>query len=135
VTALDDELAADFGALPAEVEGLIDRAELTQALEVVWQRVRRLNRYVEERTPWELAKDDARARELDQVLSSLVAGLTVLAVLLHAYLPASMGLLLDALGIEQRTLASARWGEAAPLGRPIEHVESLFPKDTQPATA
>jgi len=42
------------------VTGLLDRAEITQALERIWQRVRRLNRYVEERAPWQLAKDDIR---------------------------------------------------------------------------
>ncbi len=55
-------------ACASEVRELIDRAELTQALEEIWQRVRRLNRYVEERAPWQLAKDEARAGELDRVL-------------------------------------------------------------------
>ena len=36
---------------------LLDRAELTQALEEIWARVRRLNRYVEETRPWDLAKE------------------------------------------------------------------------------
>ncbi len=39
----------------------MDRAELTLALEEIWQRVRRLNRYVEEQAPWVLAKDEERA--------------------------------------------------------------------------
>ena len=39
--------------------GLLDRAELSQALEACWAAVRRLNRYVEETQPWELAKDEA----------------------------------------------------------------------------
>ena len=34
-------------------------------------RVRRLNRYVEERAPWQLAKDDAKRQELDVTLRSL----------------------------------------------------------------
>jgi methionyl-tRNA synthetase len=135
VAPLDAVLGADFAELPAEVQRLIDRAELTQALDVIWQRVRRLNRYVEERAPWELAKDDAKAGELDEVLSSLVAGLAVVAILLLAYLPASMDLLLGALGCEQRTLAAADWGSAVTLGQPIAKIESLFPKDSQPATA
>ncbi len=69
------------------------------------------------------------------VLSSLVAGLGVVAVLLHPYLPASMGSLLDALGCEQRTLVSAQWGSTVPLGVPIARIESLFPKDVRGAPA
>ena len=39
--------------------------EPTQALDRIWQRVRRLNRYVEERAPWELARDPANAEKLE----------------------------------------------------------------------
>ena len=124
----DPELDGEFAGLAQEVEGLIDRAELTAALDVIWQRVRRLNRYVEERAPWQLAKDEARARELDSVLCTLVAGLRVLAVLLHPYLPASTDRLLAALGCEERSLAAARWDSTLALGGPIGQLDSLFPK-------
>ena len=99
---LDGELAGDFEGLAEEVRGLLDRAELTQALEAIWQRVRRLNRYVEERAPWVLAKDEDRARDLDEVLASLAEGLRVVSVLLVPYLPVSTERLLDALGAEDR---------------------------------
>jgi methionyl-tRNA synthetase len=126
--ALDGELDGDFAGLAAQVEAMIDRAELTGALDAIWQRVRRLNRYVEERAPWQLAKDDARAGELDRVLATLVAGLRVLGVLLHPYLPASTDKLLAALGTDDRSLACARWDSAQALGEPIGQLESLFPK-------
>jgi methionyl-tRNA synthetase len=126
--ALDPELDGDFAGLAGEVRWLIDRAELTGALDVIWQRVRRLNRYVEERAPWQLAKDEGRAGELDTVLSTLVCGLRVLAVLLHPYLPASTDRLLAALGVEDRSLACARWDSTQALAQPIGQLESLFPK-------
>src|SRR4029077_20317565 len=46
--ATDGALTADFAGLAGEVAALLDGAELSQALEAIWQRVRRLNRYVEE---------------------------------------------------------------------------------------
>ena len=52
----DPALDVDLEGLPAEVAALMDRAEPTQALDRIWQRVRRLNRYVEERAPWRLAR-------------------------------------------------------------------------------
>ena len=58
---VDPVLVPDFDGLTARVEELIGNAELTLALEEIWERVRRLNRYVEEQAPWQLAKD-ARAR-------------------------------------------------------------------------
>jgi methionyl-tRNA synthetase len=125
---LDGELAPEFAGLAQEVEGMVDRAELTAALDAIWQRVRRLNRYVEERAPWQLAKDDARADELDRVLATLIAGLRVLGVLLHPYMPSSTDKLLAAIGCQDRSLACARWDSTAGLGQPIATLESLFPK-------
>ncbi len=80
---LDPALAEGDDALDGldgVVRELLDRAELTQALEAIWSRVRRLNRYVEETRPWELAKDDASADRLDCVLYNLAEGLRVLAL-------------------------------------------------------
>ena len=90
----DPALAADFAGLSERVGELIDRTELTVALEEIWQRVRRLNRYVEEQAPWQLAKDESRAGDLDRVLGTLIEGLRVVSVLLHPYLPASTETLL-----------------------------------------
>ena len=70
---------------------LLDRAELTQALEEAWKLVRRLNRYVEETRPWELAKDEADPERLDEVLYNLAEGLRVTTLLLVPYLPRTSG--------------------------------------------
>jgi methionyl-tRNA synthetase len=124
---LDPILVEDFADLGERVAAHIDRAELTLALEEIWQRVRRLNRYVEEQAPWVLAKDEARAGELDRVLRSLAEGLRAATVLLWPYMPTSAERLLDALGARELSFASSELGS----GR-IERVrplESLFPKD------
>jgi methionyl-tRNA synthetase len=126
--ALDGELGADFAVLADEVSALIDRAELTAALDAIWQRVRRLNRYVEEQAPWQLAKDEQRAGDLDRVLASLLAGLRTVGVLLHPFLPTATDTLLDALGVPERSLAAARWEPLPPPAAGIGQIDSLFPK-------
>jgi methionyl-tRNA synthetase len=122
----DPAIAGDFAGLSERVGELIDAVQLTLALDEVWQRVRRLNRYVEEQAPWVLARDEARARELDCVLGTLVEGLRVVSVLLHPYLPASTAKLLHALGAPDVALAGARLGAGA-VGR-VAQIEPLFPK-------
>ncbi|HSJ17449.1 MAG TPA: methionine--tRNA ligase [Solirubrobacterales bacterium] len=114
-----------FEALVERVEELLDHAELTQALGEIWDRVRRLNRYVEESRPWNLAKDEPNAAELDRVLYSLVEGVRVLALLLHPYMPSTSDRLLEALGEDQRELAElgSRGG-----GQRTERLAPLFPK-------
>jgi methionyl-tRNA synthetase len=127
--SLDGDLDSDFAALSADVQRMIDRAELTAALDAIWQRVRRLNRYVEEQAPWQLAKDPANEQQLDRVLATLIAGLRVLAVLLHPYMPDSTHKLLDALNCPDRTLACASWDSTQALGgQPIGELPALFPK-------
>jgi methionyl-tRNA synthetase len=124
---LDPELAQAFAGLADEVADLLDRAEPTQALDVIWQRVRRLNRYVEERAPWQLARDPAAAEALDQTLASLVEGLRVVSVLLHAYMPASVDKLLGALGTPDLALSGATFAACGPGGH-VTALEPLFPK-------
>ncbi len=124
---LDEGLGSDFEGLADEVAALMDRAELTQALDVIWQRVRRLNRYVEEQAPWTLAKDPERAADLGGVLASLLEGLRVVTVLLVPYLPRATAALLQALGVDDQSLASARYG-AGGGGGAVTPLAPLFPK-------
>src|ERR1035438_4669595 len=123
----DPQLAAEFDGLADRVADLLDRAEATQALELIWVRVRRLNRYVEERAPWQLAKDPVSAGALDQALVSLAEGLRVVSVLLAPYMPASTGKLLDALGAPELSLPGAAFA-AGGGGRSVAELPPLFPK-------
>jgi methionyl-tRNA synthetase len=124
---IDPVLAEDFAGLTGHVSAHIDRAELTAALDEIWQRVRRLNRYVEEQAPWQLAKDDARAADLDRVLRSLAEGLRSVTVLLWPYLPASAERLLAAIGAPELSLPGAELG--AGQIETVAALDALFPKN------
>jgi methionyl-tRNA synthetase len=114
-----------FEGLDGLVREQLDRFQITAALEVIWARVRRLNRYVEEQRPWDLAKDDAESERLDIVLYSLAEGVRVLALLLLPYMPETTGRLLEALAEGDRELSAfgARAG-----GARIDRIAPLFPK-------
>lgn len=124
-------IAAELDPLAGRVAELIDAGQPSQALDAIWTGVRRLNRYVEETAPWTLAKDESRAAELDEVLATLVAGVRVLALLLHPFLPASTEKLLRALtpggGDPALAYAGAQLAAALP-GGPIAELEPLYPK-------
>ncbi len=125
--ATDPELVGAFEALSADVATLLDRLEVTQALELIWQRVRRLNRYVEERAPWQLARDPEAAGALDETLASLAEGVRVVSVLLHAYMPASTARALDALGAPRFDYEVASFAPRT-TGGSASALEPLFPK-------
>jgi methionyl-tRNA synthetase len=127
----DPVLQQEFAGLPEQVAELFDRAETTQALDVIWQRVRRLNRYAEERQPWQLAKDESKAAELDQTLASLYEGIRAVSVLLHPYIPESAEKLLVALGTPDSSYAAASYSAAGPLtgGVTVAAIPPLFPRN------
>jgi methionyl-tRNA synthetase len=125
--ATDPAMRAEFAGLADDVIDLLDAAEVTTALELIWKRVRRCNRYVEERAPWQLAKDPASADELDRTLASLAEGVRVISVLLAAYIPASASKLLDALGAPDLSLAGAEFASCGG-GGTVTALEPLFPK-------
>ena len=122
---VDAALAADFEGKVERFRDLLDRAELTTALEQAWKLVRRLNQYVEETKPWELAKDAGQSERLDQVLYNLAEGLRVTTLLLYPYIPATAERLLAAL--EEERLQLAELGSRAG-GQAVERIPPLFPK-------
>jgi methionyl-tRNA synthetase len=124
---LDPVLRAEFDGLADNVIDLIDGAEVTAALELIWQRVRRCNRYVEERAPWVLAKDDSAAHELNVVLGSLAEAVRVISVLLSPYIPQATAKLLQALGAPVLSIDGAEFA-ARGSGSLVEPLEPLFPK-------
>ena len=124
---LDPELGAAFDGLSERVSELFDRADITPALDQIWQRVRRANRYVEERAPWQLARDPQAANQLDMTLASLIEALRVISVLLHPYIPASAERLLDALSAPNLDYAGTQFGSGH-CARPVAQLEPLFPK-------
>jgi len=121
------EIAAEFEGIADAVRAQIDDVELTAALDEIWRRIKRLNRYVQDEEPWQLAKEEAEAAHLDQILYTLAEGLRVVSVLLHPFMPASVDRLLGALGREELDLDGARLG-AAEGGAKVGELGQLFPR-------
>ncbi len=121
--------------LGAGVAVRLDRFDLSGALEEIWSVVRDLNRYVEERAPWQLAKHEANAAELDRTLYDLADGLRVLAVALAPYLPETAPRILAVLG-QPPDLGweRVRYGWTEPAGG-IEPAPPLFPRVESPVAA
>ena len=116
-----------LAGLEGRVRELLDRAELTQALEEIWVRVRRLNRYVEETRPWDLAKDDGAgrpARRRSSTASPRACGCWPCCC--HAYMPETGGP--AARRRSARTSGSWRAFGSRGGGQATEKLPPLFPK-------
>jgi methionyl-tRNA synthetase len=131
----NDELAQLIDDVRTGAAADLDRFDITAAIDRIWILVRRLNGYVSEHAPWELAKEEAHAAELDAVLYDLADGLRAVAVAVSPYLPETAPRVLAALG-QPPDLA---W-EGVAYGRlvPAEGVEAsppLFPRVERPVPA
>ena len=126
---VDGEIAAEVSAAVDATVAAYDRLDISRAIEDDWRLVQRLNRLVEQRAPWTLAKDPARAAELDQTLFSLAEGLRAVAILLWPVIPGSSERILAALGQDpaETGLARAAWGAGRP-GAQVRPEGPLFPR-------
>jgi methionyl-tRNA synthetase len=104
----------------------MDRIDVSGALDEIWSMVRRLNQYVQEEEPWQLAKDEAQAERLDQVLAGAIEGLRVTSLLLLPFIPEKAATLLTALGESSRSLDAATFGTGG--ARQVTKIDPLFPR-------
>ena len=110
--------------------------DFTGALEHVWELVRALNRFVEARAPWELAKSDEpeAAAALDETLATLAEGVRALAVLLWPFLPSRAPLMLAAVGEAADDVGFDRAVIGSGSGRTVDTSGGpLFPRVDAPA--
>jgi methionyl-tRNA synthetase len=130
--AVDAAIAAAITTAADRFVDHVDRFELTEALEAAWVPVRDLNRFVEDRAPWALAKDPDRASELDAVLYTLADGIRAIAVMLAAVMPDAAVRILAAVGAD----ADLGWAGAAPgllpADTPVVATGPLFPRVDEP---
>ncbi|MGA7670461.1 MAG: methionine--tRNA ligase [Nitrolancea sp.] len=83
-----DDVLVEVRALFGHVTPFVEELRLNLVLAEVIRIVQLLNRYVDERRPWELARDENRGEELDVVLANLIEGLDVVSSLLFPAMPA-----------------------------------------------
>jgi len=92
------ELDARADEAVARYRERMDACRLHEGAAAVIALVSDANAFVGDRAPWALAKDPARAAELDAVLASLVRTLGVVSVLLSPFMPGKMAELWGRLG-------------------------------------
>jgi len=102
-----------------------------RALEAAWGMIARVDKFISDAKPWELARDEAQRETLGAVLYRAAETLRWLAVLLHPVMPESTGAIWNQLGLEgdpRRTdPAELKWGGLR-AGAPVGEVAPLFPR-------
>jgi methionyl-tRNA synthetase len=128
-------LGVGIEAVRNDVPARLDAFDVSGAADIIWELVRALNRHVEATKPWELAKDDSRAADLDRVLYDLVDGLRVATIALSAYLPKTAPVVLRALGQPEDLAWDRVQVERTVAATGIEPAAPLFPRVDSPTAA
>lgn len=109
----------------------MDAMDFAQAMTLVWDVVKRANKYIDESAPWSLFKQGKISR-VNTVMYNLLEILRLAAVYVSPVMPGTTPRMLAQLGDPQpeRVLsfpAEARWG-VLPVGQTIAKGEPLFPR-------
>lgn len=83
---IDDDLKAIATGAAAKVEAQMDKFAFNMALEEIWILVRRANKYIDEKAPWVLAKDEAKKAELDTVMHNLAEAIRIISILIYPFM-------------------------------------------------
>ena len=81
-TEFDTELIELSKEVIDEYDGYMENMQFSKALESVWKFISRTNKYIDQTTPWILAKDEENKDELDKVMNYLAESLRIATILI-----------------------------------------------------
>ena len=84
---IDTDLISMINQLASIVSEKMSNLHVSEALEAIFEVLRRSNKYIDETTPWVLAKDEEKKERLETVLYNLLESIRVCGTLLSPYLP------------------------------------------------
>ena len=83
---IDEDLKRIAEGAASKVEEQMDKFAFNMALEEIWILVRRANKYIDEKSPWVLAKDESKKAELDTVMHNLAESIRIISILIHPFM-------------------------------------------------
>ena len=126
---LDEELITLATGVADRVSARMDEFQFNLALEEIWVLIRRANKYIDEKTPWVLAKDESRKAELDTVMRNLAECLRIVSILIVPFMHTTSERMRDQLGIAD---IPAVWEDAFEFykmeGAEAHKGDQLFPR-------
>jgi methionyl-tRNA synthetase len=115
----------------SEFDRAFDAYDFSRALEAIWVAIGRLDKFISDAKPWELARSPERRPLLDVVLATATEALRHFAVLLSPVLPESSQSIWEQLGESGECAdvlpSSLAWGNKK-VGTTIGEVKQLFPR-------
>jgi len=113
-TAYDNDLIEMATSMITKLEERMEKLAFSEALNEIWNLVRRANKYIDETAPWVLAKDETKTAELATVLYNLAETLRIVAIAIAPVMPNTPAYIHDQLSITDP--AQKEWESAKTFG-------------------
>lgn len=103
---IDNDLLSKATETAETVKMCMDKYKVADALESIISLARRANKYIDETSPWALAKDEADSERLQTVLYNLAETIRFIGVLLTPFMPQTSEKILSQIGTDENTFES-----------------------------
>ena len=107
---IDNALIAAVNNLDNKVTEKMDDLHVGEAIEEIIEVLRKCNKYIDDTTPWVLAKDESKKDRLETVLYNLLESIRVCAIFLSPYLPDTSNKIFDQLNTKKREYSTKEFG-------------------------
>ena len=129
ITEIDQDLIDLATTTSQKVDQAMDHFQFSNALEEIWNLIRRSNKYIDETTPWILAKNEEDRERLDTVLYNLVESLRIISILIKPFISHTSDSIRTALNLK----TEVKWDDAntwglSQAGEKLKKIEALFPR-------
>ena len=104
IDPIDRELREVAVSTAEKVTAKMEELRVADAMTEIFALFKRCNKYIDETTPWALAKDESKKDRLATVLYNLVESISIGASLLEPFMPETAGKILEQLGAKKRSL-------------------------------
>ena len=126
--AIADELINLALSTPGKVEASIDALKIPEALESIWTLISRANKYIDETTPWILAKDEEKKERLGTVLYNLLETLRFVSVMISPFLTETSVKINAQLNTKVTTWESLKEFNGTVAGDKVAKGDVIFPR-------
>ena len=123
---VDAELLAAVETAKKTSYDCMENYHIADALDAIFTMLRRANKYIDETTPWTLAKDESKHARLGTVLYNLLETIRTAAVLLTPFIPTTAENIFGQLATDRRDYDSIETFGVLESGKPVGEPAVLF---------
>jgi methionyl-tRNA synthetase len=123
---IDIDFINNFKGIDKIIEEKMDKLQVAAALEEIFNLLRKSNKYIDETTPWNLAKDEKFISRLETVIYNLLEAIRMAAVMLQPFIPETSEKIFEQLNTKNKSWKSLTTFNGLKSNQKLNNPEVLF---------